>query len=158
MKVRLVLGVAPLVVFPVIAELEIEVASGTFLKQSQVRIIGVSADNQNQWRTIVDIDLVPLGEKFDNTTAFLLYERFWHKKVHLNRSRFGDYATLYVVYPGSSFIFSNDILLYHYHMFLHETNAVGIQVFHHHCHLDIQLGVVPSPVKPLVFSQSLLPS
>ncbi|QCD99720.1 serine/threonine-protein kinase PBS1 [Vigna unguiculata] len=100
MKVRLVLGVAPLVVFPVIAELEIEVASGTFLKQSQVRIIGVSADNQNQWRTIVDIDLVPLGEKFDNTTAFLLYERFWHKKVHLNRSRFGDYATLYVVYPG----------------------------------------------------------
>ncbi|XP_022638082.1 receptor-like serine/threonine-protein kinase ALE2 isoform X2 [Vigna radiata var. radiata] len=100
MKVRLVLGVAPLVVFPVITELEIEVASGTYLKQSQVRIIGVSADNQNQWRTIVDIDLVPLGEKFDNTTALLLYERFWNKKVHLNRSLFGDYATLYVAYPG----------------------------------------------------------
>ncbi|WVY89589.1 hypothetical protein V8G54_035103, partial [Vigna mungo] len=102
MKVRLVLGVAPLVVFPVITELEIEVASGTYLKQSQVRIIGVSADNQNQWRTIVDIDLVPLGEKFDNTTALLLYERFWNKKVHLNRSLFGDYATLYVAYPGIS--------------------------------------------------------
>ncbi|KOM48603.1 hypothetical protein LR48_Vigan07g230700 [Vigna angularis] len=100
MKVRLVLGVAPLVVFPVITELEIEIASGTYLKQSQVRIIGVSADNQNQWRTIVDIDLVPLGEKFDNTTALMLYERFWNKKVHLNRSLFGDYSTLYVAYPG----------------------------------------------------------
>ncbi|QCE06811.1 serine/threonine-protein kinase PBS1 [Vigna unguiculata] len=100
MKVRLVLGVAPMVVFPVTTELEIEVASGTYLKQSQVRIIGVSADNQNQWRTIVDIDLVPLGENFENTTALLLYERFCHKKVHLNRSLFGDYSTLYVAYPG----------------------------------------------------------
>jgi len=114
MKVRLVLGIAPLLVFPVITELEIEVASGTYLKQSQVRIIGVSADNRNQWRTIVDIDLVPLGEKFDNTTALLLYERFSHNKVPLNRSLFGHYATLYIAYPGSSFIFVNDILLYHY--------------------------------------------
>jgi len=94
-----------MVVFPVTTELEIEVASGTYLKQSQVRIIGVSADNQNQWRTIVDIDLVPLGENFENTTALLLYERFCHKKVHLNRSLFGDYSTLYVAYPGSGFIF-----------------------------------------------------
>ncbi|KAL9318234.1 hypothetical protein ACSQ67_014751 [Phaseolus vulgaris] len=85
---------------PVITELEIEVASGTYLKQSQVRIIGVSADNRNQWRTIVDIDLVPLGEKFDNTTALLLYERFSHNKVPLNRSLFGHYATLYIAYPG----------------------------------------------------------
>lgn len=105
MKVRLVLGVAPLLVFPVITELEIEVASGTYLKQSQVRIIGVSADDKNRWRTIVDIDLVPLGEKFDNTTALLLYERLWHHKVPLNRSLFGGYATLYIAYPGSSFIF-----------------------------------------------------
>ncbi|TKY52788.1 Receptor serine/threonine-protein kinase ALE2 [Spatholobus suberectus] len=100
MKVRLVLDAAPLAVFPVINELEIEVASGTYLKQSQVRIMGVSADGQNQGRTIVDINLVPLGENFDNTTAVLLYERFWHKEVPLNRSRFGDYAILYIAYPG----------------------------------------------------------
>nr|KYP56034.1 Serine/threonine-protein kinase PBS1 [Cajanus cajan] len=100
MKVRLVLDVAPLAVFPVINELEIEVASGTYLKQSQVRIVGVSADGQNQGRTKVDINLVPLGEKFDNTTAVLLYQKFWHKEVPINRSLFGDYAILYIAYPG----------------------------------------------------------
>ena len=65
-------------------ELEIEVAAGTYLKQSQVVIIGASADNQNQGRTLVEINLVPLGEKFDNTTATLTYDRFWEKKVPLN--------------------------------------------------------------------------
>ncbi|XP_061368579.1 receptor-like serine/threonine-protein kinase ALE2, partial [Gastrolobium bilobum] len=100
MKIRLVLDTAPLVVFPLINELEIEVASGTYLKQSQVRIMGVSADSQNQGRTVVDINLVPLGEKFENTTAVLTYKRFWHKKVPLNRSLFGDYAVLYITYPG----------------------------------------------------------
>ncbi|KAK7345710.1 hypothetical protein VNO77_16320 [Canavalia gladiata] len=100
MRIRLVLDVAPLVVFPVITELEIEVASGTYLKQNQVRIMGVSADSQNQGRTIVDINLVPLGEKFDYTTAVLMYERFWHKKVPLNRSLFGDYAVLHIAYSG----------------------------------------------------------
>ncbi|XP_012569735.1 receptor-like serine/threonine-protein kinase ALE2 isoform X2 [Cicer arietinum] len=100
MKVRLLLDAAPLVVFPVINELEIELASGTYLKQSQVRIMGVSADIQNQERTIVDINLVPLGEKFDNTTVVLIYQRFWHKKVPLNRSLFGDYTVLCTTYPG----------------------------------------------------------
>ncbi|KAJ1416826.1 Serine-threonine/tyrosine-protein kinase, catalytic domain [Sesbania bispinosa] len=84
----------------VINELEIEVASGTYLKQSQVRIMGVSPDIQNPGRAIVDINLVPLGEKFDNTTAVLTYERFWHKKVPLNRSLFGDYTVLSATYPG----------------------------------------------------------
>ena len=109
MKIRLVLDVAPLAVFPVIDELEIELASATYLKQSQVRIMGVTSDSQSQGRTIVDINLVPLGEKFDNTTAVLLCKRFWHNEVPLIRSLFGDYAILYITYPGSCFIAPNDI-------------------------------------------------
>lgn len=101
MKVRIILDVALYAVFPVMNELEIEVASGTYMKQSQVKIMGASADNQNQGRTVVDIYLVPLGEKFDNTTAFLTYERFWQQKVPLNKSLFGDYAVMYISYPGS---------------------------------------------------------
>ncbi|KAG5086485.1 hypothetical protein JHK82_053882 [Glycine max] len=100
MKIRLTLDVAPYAVFPVMTELENEIALGTYLEQSQVKIMGATADSQNQGRTIVDINLVPLGEKFDNTTAALTYERFWHKKVPLNRSLFGDYAVVYIIYPG----------------------------------------------------------
>ncbi|XP_014496064.1 receptor-like serine/threonine-protein kinase ALE2 isoform X2 [Vigna radiata var. radiata] len=100
MKVRLTLDVAPYAVFPVMTELENEIALGTYLEQSQVKIMGATADTQNQGRTVVDINLVPLGEKFDNTTAALTYERFWHKKVPLNRSLFGDYAVVYITYSG----------------------------------------------------------
>ncbi|KAL5135204.1 Receptor-like serine/threonine-protein kinase ALE2 [Glycine soja] len=100
MKIRLTLDIAPYAVFPVMTELENEIALGTYLEQSQVKIMGATADSQNQGRTIVDINLVPLGEKFDNTTASLTYERFWHKKVPLNRSLFGDYAVVYITYPG----------------------------------------------------------
>lgn len=112
MKVRLILDIAPYAVFPVMNELEIEVASGTYLEQNQVKIMGANADSQNQGRTIVDINLVPLGEKFDNTTAVLIYERFWHKKVPLNASLFGDYAVVYVSYPGSCVVSPYYILLY----------------------------------------------
>ena len=43
MKVRLLLDVATLSVFPVMRELEIEIAEGTYLEQSQVKIMGVIA-------------------------------------------------------------------------------------------------------------------
>ncbi|WVZ06200.1 hypothetical protein V8G54_019546 [Vigna mungo] len=86
-------------------ELENEIALGTYLEQSQVKIMGATADIQNQGRTVVDINLVPLGEKFDNTTAALTYERFWHKKVPLNRSLFGDYAVVNAIFT-SIWIFS----------------------------------------------------
>lgn len=100
MRVRLLLGVSVYAIFPEVTELEIEVAVGTYLKQSQVSIIGASADDQNQGKTVVDINLVPLGEKFDNTTATLTYQRFLQKKVPLNRTLFGDYDVLYISYPG----------------------------------------------------------
>ncbi|XP_068653978.1 receptor-like serine/threonine-protein kinase ALE2 isoform X2 [Aristolochia californica] len=100
MQVELNLGVAPLAVFPLIQELEIEVAAGTYLKQSQVRIMGANVDSEDQGKTVVDIDLVPLGEKFDNTTALLTYDRFWKKKVPINESLFGDYEVVSIRYPG----------------------------------------------------------
>ncbi|XP_057985059.1 receptor-like serine/threonine-protein kinase ALE2 isoform X4 [Hevea brasiliensis] len=100
MKVRLLLGMAPYAIFPLMNQLEIEVAAGTYLKQSQVKIMGASADSENQGKTVVDINLVPLGDKFDNTTAILTYDRFWHKKVPLNNTLFGDYEVISISYPG----------------------------------------------------------
>uniref|UniRef100_A0A6N2L8D0 Protein kinase domain-containing protein n=1 Tax=Salix viminalis TaxID=40686 RepID=A0A6N2L8D0_SALVM len=101
MKVRLLLDVAPYAVFPVMRELESEVAAGTYLEESQVKIMGASAANQNQGKTVVDINLVPLGEKFDNTTAILTYDRFWKKKVPLNITLFGNYEIILGI-PSSS--------------------------------------------------------
>ncbi|CAN6970924.1 hypothetical protein IGI04_034044 [Brassica rapa subsp. trilocularis] len=101
MKVQLLLSVAPISIFPAISELEIEVAAGTYLEQSQVKIMGASADSENQGKTVVDINLVPLGDKFDKTTATLIYQRFRHKKVPLNESVFGDYEVTHISYPGT---------------------------------------------------------
>ena len=101
MKVKLLLDVATLSVFPVMRELEIEITEGTCLEQIQVKIMGVIANSQNQESTVVDINLVPLGEKFDNTTAVLTSDRFWHKKVSLNTTLFGNYEVLYISYPGT---------------------------------------------------------
>ncbi|KAJ4950562.1 hypothetical protein NE237_027394 [Protea cynaroides] len=99
-QVELRLSVALYTFFPLVSELAEEIASGVFMKQSQVRIMGANEANQQPEKTIVLIDLVPLGEKFDNTTAFLTYEKFWHKQVAIKASFFGDYEVLYVQYPG----------------------------------------------------------
>ncbi|PKI36058.1 hypothetical protein CRG98_043529 [Punica granatum] len=57
MKVRLLPDVAPYAVFPVMSELEIEIAAGPYLEQSQVKTMGASADSLNRGRTIVDMNL-----------------------------------------------------------------------------------------------------
>ncbi|GMH30464.1 hypothetical protein Nepgr_032307 [Nepenthes gracilis] len=80
MRVRLLLSIAVYALFPEVNELEIEVAAGTYLKHSQLQIVGATTDSQNQERTIVDLNLVPLGENFDNTTATLIFERLLRKK------------------------------------------------------------------------------
>ncbi|XP_078441957.1 protein kinase superfamily protein isoform X2 [Wolffia australiana] len=100
MQVEIDLGVAPFRVLSVVGELEVQVAAGIYMKQSQVRIMGAAASNIDPEKTRVDIDLVPLGEKFDNLTAFLTYERFWQGKVPINASMFGDYQVIFVRYPG----------------------------------------------------------
>ena len=100
MQVGLSLSVALYTFFPLVSELAEEIATGVFMKQSQVRIIGATAASEQPEKTVVLIDLVPLGEKFDSTTAFLTYQRFWHKQVAIKTSLFGDYEVLYVHYLG----------------------------------------------------------
>ncbi|KAJ8526501.1 hypothetical protein K7X08_028978 [Anisodus acutangulus] len=99
MRIGLRLSVA-LYTFPLVSELATEVAVGVFMDPSQVRIMGANSASQYPEKTIVLIDLVPLGEKFDNTTAFLTSQRFWHKQVVIKASLFGYYDVLYVQYPG----------------------------------------------------------
>lgn len=100
MQIGLRLSVALYTFFPLVSELALEIASGVFMRQSQVRIMGANAASQDPEKTIVLIDLVPLGEKFDTTTAYLTAERFWQKQVAIKASFFGDYEVLYVRYPG----------------------------------------------------------
>ncbi|KAK7265372.1 hypothetical protein RJT34_32991 [Clitoria ternatea] len=100
MRIGLRLSVSLYTFFPLVTVLASEIATGVFMKQSQVRIMGANAAEQQPEKTIVLIDLVPLGEKFDNTAAFLTSDRFWHKKVVIKASYFGDYDVLYVSYPG----------------------------------------------------------
>ena len=99
-QVGLRLSVALYTFFPLVSELAQEIAAGVFIKQSQVRIIGANAANQQPDKTVVLVDLVPLGERFDNTTAVLMFQRFWNKQVTIQASSFGDYEVLYVRYPG----------------------------------------------------------
>ncbi|KAK4391797.1 Receptor-like serine/threonine-protein kinase ALE2, partial [Sesamum angolense] len=99
-QVGLRLTVALYTFFPLVTELAAEIAAGVFMKQSQVRIMGANAAGDNPEKTIVLIDLLPLGEKFDDTTAYLTFQRFWHKQVLVKTSLFGVYDVLYVRYPG----------------------------------------------------------
>ena len=100
MQVGLRLSVAIYTFFPLVSKLAEEIAVGVFMKLSQVRIIGANAANQDPEKTIVLIDLVPLGEEFDSTTAYLIFQRFWYKQVAIKTSLFGNYEVLYVRYPG----------------------------------------------------------
>ncbi|OIV97397.1 hypothetical protein TanjilG_17581 [Lupinus angustifolius] len=100
MKVGLRLSVSLYTFFPLVSELASEIATGVFMRQSQVRVMGANVDSQQPDKTVALIDLVPLMEEFDNTTAFLTSERFWHKEVAIKASYFGNYDVLYVSYPG----------------------------------------------------------
>ncbi|KAJ3672093.1 hypothetical protein LUZ60_006814 [Juncus effusus] len=94
------LNVAPYLLFTHIAELEMEIASGTFLKQSQVKIMAAVPSLEDQQKTRVTVYLVPLREKFDDTTSLLIYERVWQKQVPVDETLFGDYQVVSVDYPG----------------------------------------------------------
>ncbi|KAI3443635.1 hypothetical protein Pfo_000300 [Paulownia fortunei] len=98
--VGLRLTVALYTFFPLVSELAAEIAAGVFMEQSQVRVMGANAAGDDPEKTIVLIDLVPLREKFDDTTVYLTFQRFWHKQVVIKPSFFGDYDVLYVRYPG----------------------------------------------------------
>ncbi|XP_057498336.1 receptor-like serine/threonine-protein kinase ALE2 isoform X3 [Actinidia eriantha] len=100
MQVGLRLTVALYTFFPLVSKLAEEIAVGVFMKLSQVRIMGANAASQDPEKTIVLINLVPLGEEFDITTAYLIFQRFWYKQVAIKTSLFGNYEVLYVRYPG----------------------------------------------------------
>ena len=63
MQVELELRVSVYAFFPLVSELAVEIEVGNFFKKSQVRIMGANADTQDQEKTIVILDLVPLREK-----------------------------------------------------------------------------------------------
>ncbi|XP_047082860.1 receptor-like serine/threonine-protein kinase ALE2 [Lolium rigidum] len=94
------IDVAPYLLFMHTAELEVEVAAGTFLKQSQVKIMAAIPSIQDDQKTRVTFYLVPLREHFDSYTAYLISDRFWNKKVQINSSVFGDYDVINITYPG----------------------------------------------------------
>ncbi|KAJ4875346.1 Protein kinase superfamily protein [Raphanus sativus] len=95
-QVELRLSMALYDFFPMVSEFAREVSAGVFMKQSQVRIMGANAASEQPDKSIVLVDLVPLGDKFDNMTAMLTYQRFWSKKVQI----FCQYDVVYVRYPG----------------------------------------------------------
>ncbi|KAF7092028.1 hypothetical protein CFC21_094550 [Triticum aestivum] len=94
------IAVAPYLLFMHTAELEVEVAAGTFLKQSQVKIMAAIPSVQDDQKTRVTFYLVPLREHFDRYTASLISDRFWNKKVQINSSVFGAYEVINITYPG----------------------------------------------------------
>ncbi|KAI7725648.1 hypothetical protein M8C21_001673, partial [Ambrosia artemisiifolia] len=100
MQVELRLGTSLYNFFPLVSDLAFEMASGLFMRSSQVRIMGANEDDQDPEKTDVMINLVPLGEKFDNYTAYVTAQRLWLKQVPIKSSRFGDYEVLFVKYPG----------------------------------------------------------
>uniref|UniRef100_A0A2P2JSF5 Receptor-like serine/threonine-protein kinase ALE2 isoform X1 n=1 Tax=Rhizophora mucronata TaxID=61149 RepID=A0A2P2JSF5_RHIMU len=62
--------------------------------------MGADAASEHLDQSTVLINLVPRGVKFDGTTAFSIYRKFWNRQVLIKDSLFGAYEALYVRYPG----------------------------------------------------------
>lgn len=99
-QVRLQFSISLYAFFPMVSELAEEIAVAIPLNRSQVRIMGADAADQQQEKTTVLINLVPLAEPFKAATAFSIYKKFWNKELSLNSSTFGVYEVLFVHYPG----------------------------------------------------------
>lgn len=98
-QVGLRLNVSLHTFFPLVTKLAEKIAAGAFLNQNQVRVMGADAASLQPEKTVVLIDLVPVGAKFETTTALLIYNKLLNKNVVLGKE-FGDYDVLYVRYPG----------------------------------------------------------
>ncbi|KAK6914753.1 Serine-threonine/tyrosine-protein kinase, catalytic domain [Dillenia turbinata] len=99
-QVKLRLNVALYTFFPLVSELAEEIAAGLSLNRSQVQLMGANAASEQLEKTVVLINLVPLGETFNYSTAISTYEKFWNNQVIIRKYLFGAYETLYVHYPG----------------------------------------------------------
>ena len=104
-QVQLHLNVALYTFFPLVSELAREISASFSLNGSQVRIMGANAAEQQLEKTIVLINLVPSRQNFNESTAFSIYKKFWHKQVFIRNSLFGAYEVVYVHYPGYASIF-----------------------------------------------------
>lgn len=104
MQVGLRLDLPLYAFFPLVSDLAADISRGIVMKQSQVRIMGANADSQNQEKTVVLLDLVPFGAKFDNSTAYLIYKKFYQKEVAIEPLYFGNYEILYMRYPGMKYL------------------------------------------------------
>ena len=104
LQVKLHINIAIYKVFPLVSELAKEIAASVLLNHTQVRIVGADAANQQLEKTTVLIDLVPKGVKFDDTTAFLIYKKFWYREILIDASVFGAYEVLYVHSPGYTLV------------------------------------------------------
>ncbi|XP_047148066.1 receptor-like serine/threonine-protein kinase ALE2 isoform X2 [Vigna umbellata] len=100
LQVKIHINIAIYKFFPLVAELAKEIAASVLLNYTQVRIVEADAASQQLEKTTVLIDLVPKGVKFDDTTAFLIYKKFWRREILIDSSVFGAYEVLYVHYPG----------------------------------------------------------
>eukprot|EP00250_Pteridium_aquilinum_P019029 c24262_g1_i1 orf=980-4132(+) len=99
-QVRIELTVPLYSLFPLISVLAANLAEGTVLSPNQVEVIGANADSQNPDYSVVDVNLVPLDQGFDNLTALIIFEKFWKHELLLNSTLFGNYSVVYVQYPG----------------------------------------------------------
>ncbi|KAH1104965.1 hypothetical protein GYH30_038328 [Glycine max] len=100
LQVKLRISIAIYKFFPLVSKLAKEIAATVLLNRNQVRIVGADATSQQLEKTTILINLVPQGVMFDDTTAFLIYKKFWQREILNDASAFGDYEVLYVHYPG----------------------------------------------------------
>lgn len=99
-EVKLRLVISPYTFFPLVSELANEIATSVSLNVSQARIMGANAAGEQLDTTIVLVNLVPLEQNFDPSTAFSIYQMFWKKQVFINPAQFGSYEVVDVRYPG----------------------------------------------------------
>ncbi|XP_054780849.1 receptor-like serine/threonine-protein kinase ALE2 isoform X2 [Prosopis cineraria] len=100
LQVKLQLGISIYKFFPLVSKLAEEIAVSVLLNHNQVRIVGADEASQQLEKTIVLVNLVPKGSRFDDATAFSIYKKFWHREIHTDASLFGACEVLYVHYPG----------------------------------------------------------
>ncbi|KAI9079246.1 hypothetical protein K1719_038851 [Acacia pycnantha] len=100
LQVKLRLGISIYRFFPLVSKLAEEIAASVLLNHNQVRIVGADEAGQQLEKTIVLINLVPTGPRFDDATAFSIYKKFWHREIHTDASLFGACEVLQVHYPG----------------------------------------------------------
>ncbi|CAK7356859.1 unnamed protein product [Dovyalis caffra] len=99
-QVQLRFSVAIFTFFTLVTELAEEISASVELNHSQVRIMGANAASQELEKSTVLINLVPRGVKFNDSSAFAIYKKFWNRQVLIKPSLFGAYEVLYVHYPG----------------------------------------------------------